>query len=192
MDNRKNILEKALQLFYEKGYDAIGVQEIADAAGVTKPTLYHYFGSKYGLLQAVALEGYADLKTGMAEATEYRGDLPANLEQLTNFYFRFCSTHEAYYKLMMAMMYSAKESDTYKAIQPYMSEIIAMMTQLFLSAGNVIGNMRGRQEQYSIVFFGLLNSYMLYWFNKSPEERPALSEHQAYELVHQFLHGIYV
>lgn len=192
MDNRKNILGKALQLFYEKGYDAIGVQEIADAAGVTKPTLYHYFGSKYGLLQAVALEGYADLKTGMAEATEYRGDLPANLERLTNFYFRFCSSHEAYYRLMMAMMYSAKESDTYRAIQPYMSEIIAMMTRLFLAAGDVIGNMRGRQEQYSIVFFGLLNSYMLYWFNKSSEERPVLSEHQAYELVHQFLHGIYV
>ena len=57
MDNRMNILEKALHLFYEKGYDAIGVQEIADAAGVTKPTLYHYFGSKYGLLQAVAMEG---------------------------------------------------------------------------------------------------------------------------------------
>ena len=192
MDNRMNILEKALQLFYEKGYDAIGVQEIADAAGVTKPTLYHYFGSKYGLLQSVALGGYADLKTGIAEATEYRGDLPVNLERLTNFYFGFCSSHEAYYRLMMAMMYSAKESDTYRAIQPYMSEIIAMMTQLFLSAGDVIGNMRGRQEQYSIVFFGLLNSYMLYWFNKSPEARPALSEHQAYELVHQFLHGIYV
>ena len=60
MDNRMNILEKALHLFYEKGYDAIGVQEIADAAGVAKPTLYHYFGSKYGLLQAVAMEGSAD------------------------------------------------------------------------------------------------------------------------------------
>ena len=58
MDNRMNILQKALQLFYEKGYDAIGVQEIADAAGVTKPTLYHYFGSKYGLLEAVAREDY--------------------------------------------------------------------------------------------------------------------------------------
>lgn len=187
-----NILEKALHLFYEKGYDAIGVQEIADAAGVTKPTLYHYFGSKYGLLQAVAMEGYADLQTGMAEAIQYQGDLQLNLERMTNFYFKFCSSHEAYYRLMMAMMYSAKESDTYKAIRPYMSEITAMMTQLFVSAGDRIGNMRGRQEQYSIVFFGLLNSYMLYWFNKSSKDRPALSENQAYELVHQFLHGIYV
>ena len=80
MDNRMNILEKALHLFYEKGYDAIGVQEIADAAGVTKPTLYHYFGSQYGLLQAVAMEGYADLKAGMTEAIRYQGDLQILLQ----------------------------------------------------------------------------------------------------------------
>ena len=133
-----------------------------------------------------------ELQPGMAETIQYQGDLQLNLERMTNFYFKFCSSHEAYYRLMMAMMYSAKESDTYKAIRPYMSEITAMMTQLFVSAGDRIGNMRGRQEQYSIVFFGLLNSYMLYWFNKSSKDRPALSEHQAYELVHQFLHGIYV
>ena len=59
-----NSIYDVTESFYEKGYDAIGVQEIADAAGVTKPTLYHYFGSKYGLLQAVAMEGYADLQTG--------------------------------------------------------------------------------------------------------------------------------
>ena len=172
MDNRMNILQKALQLFYEKGYDAIGVQEIADAAGVTKPTLYHYFG--------------------LAVRAEYAGDLPMNLERLTKFYLDFCSSHEAYYKLMMAMMYSAKESDTYKVIYPCMQEIIRMLTDMFLKAGDIIGNMRGRQEQYSIGFFGMLNNYMLYWFGRDAESRPELSEGQAHELVHQFLYGIYV
>ena len=49
MDNRERILQCALELFYAKGYDAVGVQEIAQKAGITKPTLYYYFGSKYGL-----------------------------------------------------------------------------------------------------------------------------------------------
>lgn len=82
-----------------------------------------------------------------------------NLERLTKFYLDFCSSHEAYYKLMMAMMYSAKESDTYKVIYPCMQEIIRMLTDMFLKAGDIIGNMRGRQEQYSIGFFGMLNNY---------------------------------
>ena len=49
MENREKILESALDLFFTKGYDAVGVEEIAERAGITKPTLYHYFGSKYGL-----------------------------------------------------------------------------------------------------------------------------------------------
>ena len=32
--------------FMPRGYDAVGVQEIAQKAGITKPTLYYYFGSK--------------------------------------------------------------------------------------------------------------------------------------------------
>ena len=53
MDNREAILSEALHLFYVRGYDAVGVQEIVDAAGVTKPTLYYYFGSKKGLLETL-------------------------------------------------------------------------------------------------------------------------------------------
>ena len=43
MDNREKILNCALELFHARGYDAVGVQEIAETAGVTKPTLYYYF-----------------------------------------------------------------------------------------------------------------------------------------------------
>ena len=39
MDNRERILQCALELFYAKGYDAVGVQEIAQKAGITKPTI---------------------------------------------------------------------------------------------------------------------------------------------------------
>lgn len=34
MDNREAILNAALHLFYARGYDAVGVQEIVDSAGV--------------------------------------------------------------------------------------------------------------------------------------------------------------
>src|SRR5215211_7966667 len=54
--NRALILDRALGLFAARGYDAVGVQEIVEAAGVTKPTLYHYFGSKRGLLEALVAE----------------------------------------------------------------------------------------------------------------------------------------
>ncbi len=42
MDNKEVLLQVALDLFHAKGYDAVGIQEIVDKAGVTKPTLYYY------------------------------------------------------------------------------------------------------------------------------------------------------
>ena len=51
IDNKKLLLDAALVLFYANGYDAVGVQEIVDRAGVTKPRLYYYFGSTLVLLK---------------------------------------------------------------------------------------------------------------------------------------------
>lgn len=47
------ILQKALELFSERGYDATSVREICEAAGITKPTLYHFYGSKEGVYRAI-------------------------------------------------------------------------------------------------------------------------------------------
>lgn len=47
---RGRILEAALDLFAEKGFDATGVQEIVVRAGVTKGALYHHFASKEDIL----------------------------------------------------------------------------------------------------------------------------------------------
>ena len=53
MDNRAAILAAALDLFCARGFDAVGVQEVAEVAGIIKPTLYYYYGSKLGLLKAL-------------------------------------------------------------------------------------------------------------------------------------------
>jgi AcrR family transcriptional regulator len=43
----------ARRLFTERGYDAVSAEEIVRAAGVTRGALYHHFGGKRGLLEAV-------------------------------------------------------------------------------------------------------------------------------------------
>lgn len=48
----RELLERASDLFYEQGITAVGVAGIADAAGVTKKTLYDCFGSKAALVEA--------------------------------------------------------------------------------------------------------------------------------------------
>jgi AcrR family transcriptional regulator len=50
---RDRIIESGYELFYRNGFNRVGVDEIAAAAGVTKRTLYYHFRSKDDLLASV-------------------------------------------------------------------------------------------------------------------------------------------
>lgn len=63
-DVRARLLTEALRLFTSSGYAATSVREIVEAAGVTKPVLYYYFGSKEGL--------YLEIMAGIRQAFEER------------------------------------------------------------------------------------------------------------------------
>jgi AcrR family transcriptional regulator len=47
---RNQVVEKAAELFDAAGYHSTGVADIAAAAGISKPTLYHYFAGKDEIL----------------------------------------------------------------------------------------------------------------------------------------------
>ena len=49
----QRLLAEATRLFAERGFEGTSVQEIVEAAGVTKGALYHYFGSKDDLLHEI-------------------------------------------------------------------------------------------------------------------------------------------
>ena len=96
MDNRAKLLACALQLFASRGYDAVGVQEIVEAAGIAKPTLYHYFGSKHGLLDTLLTEYFTRLYKAIEPAAAYHGDLPLTLDQIAAAYFDFAKENRLF------------------------------------------------------------------------------------------------
>ena len=52
-ETRQQIIDAAYTLFYQSGFMRTGVDAIADAAGITKRTLYQHFGSKDELIGVV-------------------------------------------------------------------------------------------------------------------------------------------
>jgi len=52
-DRRNQLIDVALRLFSEKGYEASTIKELAEAGGVAQGLFYHYFPSKEDLLLAV-------------------------------------------------------------------------------------------------------------------------------------------
>jgi len=187
MDNRAALLHTALELFASRGYDAVGVQEIVEAVGVTKPTLYHYFGSKQGLLQAL-LEGYAGrMNAAVTEAAVYQGDLTGTLHRLAKAFFDFAMANPTYYRMQLSMWFSPVSSEAFKAISVYNEQQYAIVEELFRKASLDHGNMRGRHQAYTLTFIGMLNTYIVLWLNGYGE----LQDDLLYRAVHQFEHGIY-
>lgn len=190
MDNKERILQCALDLFYAKGYDAVGVQEIAEKAGITKPTLYYYFGSKYGLLETLLTTRFAGLRDRLVSAAEYHGDVSGTLYKIASVFLDFAVENDKFYVLFMALFYSAKENDAYRAVKPMVVEFYRTIVQFFNDAARELGNMNGRQEQFAIGFIGLINHYIL--LRNDGEDRPAVVEEEKKKaLVKQFMYGIY-
>jgi AcrR family transcriptional regulator len=67
-DRRSRIIAEAARLFSEAGYQRTGVEDIANAVGVAKPSLYHYFRSKEAILNAIFLELQELFEPALAEA----------------------------------------------------------------------------------------------------------------------------
>lgn len=192
MDNRELILQCALDLFYARGYDAVGVQEIADTAGITKPTLYYYFGSKRGLLEQVLSTHYTILEEKLNGALSHPGTIPELLFQIAKAYFEFASQYRKCYLLMLALFYSGKESDGFQVVYPLIQRYYNRIVKVFDEASHELGNMNGRQRQFAVGFIGVLDHYLMMCFQIDPEESPAdISDEQTYAIVHQFMYGIY-
>ena len=73
---RTRILDVALELFSEHGFDGTTLQQIADRLGFTKAALYYHFRSKDDLLRALIAPAIADLDA-LLDAHEQEADTPA-------------------------------------------------------------------------------------------------------------------
>lgn len=73
---RQKIRDAAFALFVEKGYAESSLQEIAERAEVTIPTIYNYFGSKSSLLLEIAVEKQEGMEEKLDRfiATKIRDD----------------------------------------------------------------------------------------------------------------------
>jgi AcrR family transcriptional regulator len=85
---RERILKTALELFSSRGYDATSIREICAAAGITKPTVYHFFGSKEGLYHSLVHEALDRFRGELTRVIEVPGTAEERLKRVSREYFR--------------------------------------------------------------------------------------------------------
>jgi AcrR family transcriptional regulator len=86
---RQQLFEVARERFAQQGFHATSMDEIAEAAGVTKPVLYQHFPSKRALYVELLEETGRQLLSTLADATARAGSPRERVELGFRAYFRF-------------------------------------------------------------------------------------------------------
>jgi AcrR family transcriptional regulator len=102
----ERILSTALDLFAVKGYDATSVREICEAAGITKPTLYHFFGSKDGVLQALMTSGFARFRGLVNAAIAQPGTFRHRMKLVARSVFESATTKPRFWRFMHGIVWA--------------------------------------------------------------------------------------
>jgi AcrR family transcriptional regulator len=98
-ERRALIVEAAGRLFGERGYDATRLDEIAAAAGVTKPILYRHFDSKRDLYLVLLERHRADLST-FIPAMPATGTPAERLRALLDLWLDYVQAHAYSWKML--------------------------------------------------------------------------------------------
>ncbi|HEX9091805.1 MAG TPA: TetR/AcrR family transcriptional regulator [Anaerolineales bacterium] len=81
-ETRHHILETATHLFAKTGYDATGVAEICQAAGVSKGAFYHHFPTKQAVFMELLNSYLNGIETGFSLMRKQTHDVPKAILQM--------------------------------------------------------------------------------------------------------------
>ena len=99
VDGRERILRAAYRLFIASGYQSVSMQQIADASGIQKATLYHHFRSKDELFAAIVGMANAETRQEIEEAMALGGSVT---DQLTRFAAQSFARSQSDYSRLIA------------------------------------------------------------------------------------------
>ena len=160
---RRQVLQAALKRFAECGYEGTSVQEIVEAANVTKPTLYYYFGNKMELYQA--LVDYAhDERWRLMQAAAERGETIADkLVDILAAVFDFLQNNRDLMRIAFATAFAAPGE--LPAEIRYMDKCTRNFEfiHVLIKGGQAVGELDRRFDSKELAFgiYGQLNMYLM-------------------------------
>lgn len=90
----------ALQLFIEHGYQGTSMEDIASAAGVTRPIVYNHFGSKDGIYLSCLRRARESLDQHIVDAAKDLSTLEGRLQASVEGYFTFVEENRSSWHLL--------------------------------------------------------------------------------------------
>ena len=101
-ESRARILEHALELFSQQGFERTTVKQLAQAAGMSPGLVYHYFRGKDDVLRAIFQESVQQVQAAFAQAESVQ-DPAERIERLVRASLGGVREHQRFWRLFNGM-----------------------------------------------------------------------------------------
>ncbi|ALJ18639.1 SACE_7040 family transcriptional regulator [Microbacterium sp. No. 7] len=154
-DRRAGILQAAARLFAERGYNAVSLEDIGGAVGVSGPAIYRHFANKQALLGAILVSVSEGLLAGGLDVLERESSPPRRLEELVRFHVDFALADVEVIRVQDRELSSLGDDDRH-TVRRLQREYVELWTGVLhaLRPDRSVDELRVRAH----ACFGLLNS----------------------------------
>jgi TetR/AcrR family transcriptional regulator len=180
------ILEQALTLFSQRGYGGTSVREICDAAGITKPTLYYFFGSKEGLYRALVDGALEKFRNELPQILAKPGTVQEKLERVAWNHFKNAREQKDLMRFIFALVHGRASDAPATDFVGYYKGICIFLARMLDEAVERGELLPGDTQLRILVFLGTLSEALGgYVLSDCPDLTPAL----AHDVVDTILHS---
>jgi AcrR family transcriptional regulator len=141
------IISAARRISELEGWSNVTVRRLSDEISYSQPVLYAHFGSRQGILDAVAIEGFQELGLALEKARK-RAKRGGTFESFAAAYLEFAASSPALYEVMFSLSLSVPFYDP--ATPPELHFAFSQLLELF-------PGQRSKSEVLSELFWASLH-----------------------------------
>ena len=177
-ESEVRILEEGWNLFQQKGYRGVTLDELCEKSGFSKPTLYYYFHDKEYLFVNVLRYKLH----GFHEVIEASGDIRARLERIAQ---AILDCFQTEYSALLRDREHIKSPENAAAIRnAFQQEMFGPLNNLMQNGIDTGALSTGDPVMFTLIFLGVINNFI----NKA-SDMGLTNQQLAIQLVGYFLSG---
>lgn len=185
-DAETRLLESALNLFSEKGYEGTSIREIIEGAGVTRPVLYYYFTNKEDLFRRLMEPPLMQYNRSLQEIRENYAESVGRLKAIARKTFEFAELNPRGVRLVLQLYFSPPKGGPKLDKSIYRLRRFRVLEEIMQDGLDKAELAGGDAQSLALMFIGIMDTYVA---SKSYLPNTHLSPGLAEGLVDLFYFG---
>jgi TetR/AcrR family transcriptional regulator len=129
---RSDIIEAAEKLFFEKQFDDVSMDDIANAVELSRATLYLYFNDKESLYFAVILRGIGIMRAKFKESIDRESTGLGKIGAIGSVFIKFSTEYSGYHRMIhnaASQRFDECDNDYIREVKDASHDIIRIMCE---------------------------------------------------------------